>query len=283
MTTMRRSGPGEEPPNPYVGPRSIRLGEPIYGRDSEIADLSDTLLTQRIALVYSPSGAGKTSLIEAGLRPHLAARGFHVLPTVRVGLETPGSRANRYTLSTKLSLREAVPEESQLTEEAFLAMSLDEYLGHVSRHVVADDQDTCVVLDQFEELFTLDPTDPDAKREFLQELGVALRRRDRWVLVSMREDFIAHLDPFLHLIPTRFAGRFRLALLEPDAAMLAARLPAASAGWEFDEDAAERLVDDLRRVQMHRGDSVVTELGPFVEPVVLQVVCSRLWDRIAAA
>jgi len=99
-------------PNPYVGPRSIRYGQPIYGRTKEIAEVLSALVAQRIVLLYSPSGAGKSSLIEAGLRPELERRDFRVLPTVRVGLEPPQGFdgrpvRNRYAFSTLLSLEQA--------------------------------------------------------------------------------------------------------------------------------------------------------------------------------
>ena len=59
--------------NPYVGPRSIggvdHPNEKIYGREREIADLMDLLIADRVVLLYSPSGAGKSSLLQAGLVP----------------------------------------------------------------------------------------------------------------------------------------------------------------------------------------------------------------------
>ena len=57
--------------NPYVGPRPFQTGETLYGRDREILELLDLLIAERIVLLYSPSGAGKTSLIQAGLLPKL--------------------------------------------------------------------------------------------------------------------------------------------------------------------------------------------------------------------
>ena len=47
----------EWPDNPYVGPRSFEYGERLYGRDREVAELSDQIVAQRVVLLYSPSGA----------------------------------------------------------------------------------------------------------------------------------------------------------------------------------------------------------------------------------
>jgi hypothetical protein len=46
--------------NPYVGPRPFETGEPIFGRDREVTDLYYLLSAERVVLMYSPSGAGKS-------------------------------------------------------------------------------------------------------------------------------------------------------------------------------------------------------------------------------
>jgi hypothetical protein len=267
--------------NPYPGPRSFRYGERIYGRHREIDQLADVLIAERIVLFYSPSGAGKTSLLEAGLRPRLENRDFAVLPTIRIGHEVPHPLAqkatrNRYLVSTLLSLEEGRSRDRQRNLSDLLQLRLNDYLADV----VTEELDPCLFFDQFEELFTLDPTDQEQKTEFLHEVGVALRDRGRWALFSMREDFIAQLDPYLSLIPTRFNTRYRLDLLDKNAARIAARKPAEDAGVPFSEAAADRLVDDLRRVRVKRGATITEELGPYVEPVQLQVVCRQLWNAV---
>ncbi len=270
-------------PNPYVGPRPIRLGEHIYGRDRELAEMQDILTAERIMLLYSPSGAGKSSLLEAGLRPALAARDFRVLPTIRVGIDQGVADnevgANRYKVSAILSLEEG-RTEGALPVGRLTGITFDQYLREREQEPSSEGRETCLFFDQFEELFTLDPTDLDAKRAFLEEIGVALRDRGRWALFSMREDFIAHLDPYLGLVPRRFAARYRLDLLNVTGARAAARRPAMELGVDFTESAADRLLDDLRRVRVQRGTIVTEELGPYVEPVQLQVVCRQLWESL---
>jgi hypothetical protein len=276
--------------NPYVGPRSFAYGERLYGRDREVTELGDTLLAQRMVLLYSPSGAGKSSLLEAALRPRLEQLQFRVLPTVRVGHEPSPtfdslSVRKRYMLSTLLSLEEGRAATTQLTPAELNNISLREYLDLWDEGIDQqpdDPTELCVLFDQFEELFTLDPTDVTEKTEFMAEVGVALRDRRRWALFAMREDFIAQLDPYLPLVPRRLSSRYRLDLLGVDAARVAMRQPAAEQGVDFSLDAANHLIDDLRRVRVQRGGQVVEELGPYIEPVQLQVVCRQLWSSLSS-
>ena len=68
----------------FVGPRPLFLGEPLFGRDGEVSRLLNLLVAERIVLMFSPSGAGKTSLIQAGLIPALREEEFLDLPIIRV-------------------------------------------------------------------------------------------------------------------------------------------------------------------------------------------------------
>ena len=75
-------------------------------------------------------------------------------------------------------------------------------------------------------MLTLDPTNLDAKFAFFEQIGEALRDRSRWALFSMREDYLAGLDPYLKPIPTRFGTTYRLDLLGINAAREAIQIPA---------------------------------------------------------
>ena len=71
--------------NPYVGPRPYERRDRgnFYGRDREARELRALIVADREVLFYAPSGAGKTSLLNAVVIPALEDKGFHVLPTVR--------------------------------------------------------------------------------------------------------------------------------------------------------------------------------------------------------
>jgi WD40 repeat protein len=279
-------------PNPYVGPRAFQTGEKLYGRDREARELLDLLIAERIVLLHSPSGAGKSSLVQAGMIPRLQDEGFRLLPVVRVSQEPPAAfknqdQFNRYAFSVLLSLEEALPQERRTPPENLVALSLDEYLSKLSpaegSAESTDSQSIVLIFDQFEEVLTINTADRETKIAFFQQLGQALRLRNRWALFVMREDYLPALDPYLRPIPTRLSNTYRLDFLGVEAAHQAIAQPALGAGVEFSRPAVSKLVNDLRMVQVQLPDgSMETRPGPYVEPVQLQVVCSNIWRHIPA-
>ena len=118
-------------PNPYVGPRPFETGEQLYGRDRETRELLDLLIAERIVLLHSPSGAGKTSLVQAALIPRLRDEGFTSCRLMRVSTAPPPGVAgatNRYVLSLLLSLEEGLPPAQQLPLEELQGVDLGAYL-----------------------------------------------------------------------------------------------------------------------------------------------------------
>lgn len=274
--------------NPYVGPRPFQRGERLYGREREAAKLADLLIAGRVVLLHSPSGAGKTSLIQAGLVPQLEIEDFHVLPSIRVDMEPPPLPGldgfNRYVLSAISSLEARPYGDRQRPLEELARMSLSEYLNQLAAE---DERDQVLIFDQFEEVLTRDPIDWDGREVFFQQVGAVLadREYDRWALFSMREEYIAGLDPYVRWIPTHLEVTFRLNFLDYRAALRAVQRPAWNVGTEFSPAAAERLVDDLRTISLSRspGQDPVRRLSPYVEPLPLQLVCRRLWSDLRAA
>ncbi len=268
-------------PNPFVGPRSFEAGEKLFGRDREVRALMALLIAERIVLLHSPSGAGKTSLLKAGLLPKLREQDFKVLPIMRVNQEKPAEAANtnRFVLSALLALEEGRPAAERLPMADLYTLSLNDYLDKR-----AQDPDTLLVFDQFEEVLTIASADQASKIEFFNQLGEALRNKSRWALISMREDYLGLLAAYVRPIPNRLITRFRLDLLGAEAAIQAIQMPAKSKDVTFTDQAAQQLVDDLRSVlvQLPDGNSE-KQPGPYVEPVQLQVVCYRLWDSLDPA
>ncbi len=271
--------------NPYVGPRSFEEGETsrFFGRERELGRLVNLLIARRLVLLHAPSGAGKTSLINAALIPRLRAEGFLVHRPVRLNAAVPPEAVawtpNRFELATILALDEELPPEQRIPSANLARADLRSYLDWRGR---ANPADEVLIFDQFEELLTTDAANRAAKETFLAALGAALENPRRWALFAIREDYLGNLRPMLLRLPTRLDALFRLDLLDPTQARRAIQGPALGAGVAFADEAAAAIVDDLRRSTVQRPDgSGETVLGQVVEPVQLQVVCYRLWERTA--
>ncbi len=147
---------GADPP--YRGLLTYQVDDAawFFGRGRLIAHLARMVERQRFVAVFGVSGSGKSSLLRAGLVPAVTGDGGY-LPV----LLTPGSRP-------LTALRRAVGAEPS-------------------------DRNLLVVVDQFEELFTL-CQDPAARTGFVAELaalvGDGTGGRTR-VVVAVRADFFA--------------------------------------------------------------------------------------------
>lgn len=272
---------GRAGPNPFVGPRPFERGERLHGREREISELHFRLNAERIVLLHSPSGAGKSSLVQAGLVP-LLARSFDVWGPTRVNAEPAVSETNpgtnRYALSVVQGFEEGVPKDLRRPPDVLASQTLAGYLEKRPRRRTAP-PNILLLFDQFEEILTVDPLAVEAKREFFDQLGELLRNPRVWALFALREEYLAPLDPYAPQVPTHLKNRFRIDLLGLAAAREAMVEPAREGGREF--PAVDKLVTDLATMKVQRPDgSFVEETGQHVEPVQLQVVCRRLWDAM---
>ena len=270
--------------NPYVGPRAFRTGERLPARDFEVAELSDLLIAERVVLLHSPSGAGKTSLIRAGVVPLLkkkqvgrkgSTEPFHPLPLRVKTPPAPADRAlrNRYVYSAALDLlRDHDPQE-------LASLTFPEVLRRVRQQLTSGL--LVLIFDQFEEILRLDPADRDGQEVFFQELGSVLAGGDIWALFSMREDYMGGLDPFLQYLPCYLQTRYRLDFLKTDAAKVAIQQPAEDQGVRFSDEAADKLLGKLSTVKVERpGSGVVKTQAPYVVPFQLQVMCRKVWKSL---
>jgi WD40 repeat protein len=266
--------------NPYVGPRPLELGERLWGRDEEVSALYFLLSAERIVLLHSPSGAGKSSLVQAGLIPRLR-EAFDVWRPTRVnqepGVAAPAGRPlNRYVHSAILGFEEGIPQALRRPAAELAGLTLAEYAAGRPKRPGAPPS-SILIFDQFEEVLTVDPLALAAKRELFDQLGALLRDPHIWALFVLRDDYLAPLDPYANRVPTHLKNRFRIDLLGLAAAREAIVNPARPRKFP----AADKLVHDLATMKVQQPDgSFVEQTGNHVEPVQLQVVCRRLWEAM---
>ncbi len=287
--------------NPYVGPRTFTQEEAdrFFGREREARELVSLIISNRLVLFYAQSGAGKSSLINARLIPNLRQAGKAVLPIGRVSGALPEGVTgveNIYLFNLLLSLDESDGDARRFTE-----MTLATFLQHltsldgkhyfydeaIEEEVAAEDEfedlTYILIIDQFEEIITTHAERWQEREQFFEQLAGAMEADPLlWVVLSMREDYVAALDPYMHLMPDHLRARFYMQRMTYDAALEAVEKPALKFGRPFAPGAAETLVDNLRQIRVggQTPGQIRTQPGQFVEPVQLQVVCYQLWENL---
>ncbi|MFF4276711.1 helix-turn-helix domain-containing protein [Streptomyces sp. NPDC001536] len=149
---------------PYRGLARFETGDSglFFGRDQLTADLVDLLRGRRFAAVFGPSGSGKSSLLRAGLIPALRSAHEPDLRPAAIRILTPGARPahSHAPLLTPATARDGGAEA-----------------------------DTVVIVDQFEEVFTL-CHDAAERARFIDLLLTARQPDSRLrVLLAVRGDF----------------------------------------------------------------------------------------------
>ncbi|WP_156686641.1 nSTAND1 domain-containing NTPase [Mycobacterium sp. Marseille-P9652] len=291
--------------NPWPGAKPYEESARAFfhGRDHESALLLSHVLNAPVTVLYGGSGLGKTSLLRAGLFPLLRDR--HYLPVYVRFHFGPGA------VSLTRQLREAVCEAIRADAPDAMLPSDDESLGeYLHRPDVqlrsAENHPLIpvIVLDQFEELFSLGRRVPNAVHELRIELddligdrvsdddaSADLRKRNYRLLISLREDALAEFRKWWHSVPALgpALGQSRMRLMRMpasealDVVQMAAE--ATMPGW-----LARRVVGIVAGEDLHHAGAAVTDDDAAddavaagiasglqdVEPALLSVFCHAL-------
>jgi uncharacterized delta-60 repeat protein len=277
--------------NPYIGPRTFQENERdrFFGREREAAELLALVVSEPLVLFYAQSGAGKSSLVNTCLIPDLKAKGFEVL-VGRVGGDVSSQMEVRNIFVYNLMCSLAT---SEFDSGTLRNLSLDEFF---TRFLYATPQNTipdntervsrrrALIIDQFEELFSTHHGEWEKRQGFFQELVQVMENDPHLrVILIIREDYIAALDPYAYLLPSRLRMRYHMQQLEYEAALKAVKKPVQRTEFSrpYAAGVAERLVDDLRSTNVIKPDGTLdVQPGQFVEPLQLQVICYNLWENL---
>jgi len=257
------------PQNPYVGPKPFER-QKLFGRTREVTELKYLLTAERIVMLYAPSGAGKSSLVNAGLIPAVEDR-FDVWGPTRVNLSPPQGVRNRYTWSAVAGFEQSTDIAPDIRLKDFVKKRRGDF-------------NLLLIFDQFEEVLRVDQIDIEAKKAFFVELGELLKEdTGLWALFVLREDYLAPFDFYSKLVPTHFQNRYRIDRLTRDAAAQAIEKPTEDSPRKYGKGAVEHLVENLAKVKVQGLDGAMhDEPGHYVEPLQLQVVCFDVWERMKA-
>jgi hypothetical protein len=265
--------------SPYVGPQPFPtvMADRFFGRQQEAEALLRLIGRSRVTLVYAPSGAGKSSLLNTLITQSLEQRGFDVMLGGRVGgaLPTRTKAADIRNLFSYSAMCGLVTPALPQAQWRFV-----DGLRSIRRK--PDTQGRVLIFDQFEELFTQHVERFEDRAAFFEEIVEALSDdAELRVVFAMRQEYLADIDPLADLLPSEFAmQRMVLKRLGPDGALEAVTRPAARYA-AFAPFVAETIVWQLNTIRVPGFDSVVVEKrGEFIEMVHLQIVCMHLWSRL---
>ena len=235
--TSRVSGAEEAQPYPGLASFSEAEAGYFFGREAEVEAAWKRLPRRHLLAVVGPSGAGKSSFLRAGLIPAKPEGWAHLTCT-------PGD-APFVALGQAL-----VPEISRDTDamRQMLRFEDADVAVDLFRRWRGEHTEALVIVDQLEELFTLNPADVQAR--FASLLSRLVLEADVHVLVAMRDDFLMNCNRHESLKPL-FA---ELTPLDPPAGEALRRglvQPALKCGYRYEDEAL--VADMLGVVEGERG------------------------------
>ncbi|MFJ2770463.1 hypothetical protein [Streptomyces sp. NPDC087300] len=205
----------EDAESPYRGlarfePADAHL---FFGRDELTEQLLQAATAHRFTAVFGPSGSGKSSLLRAGLIPRLRTWDAAALPRpAALRVLTPGEHPVR------THDRALVPKDA--------------------------DGDTWLIVDQFEELYTL-CADRAERDRFIDRLLTCLDPTSRLcVVICVRADFLGHCSQHPALTAALRHATVLAGPMNPEELRAAVVRPAQAAGLIVERSLTARMLDE---------------------------------------
>ncbi len=232
--------------NPYLFLNSFtaKNARLFFGRDRQVRQLAGLLDAHRHVALFGPVGAGKTSLVQAGLTTYGSQHGVHV-----------------YTL---WMIRNQVCQVH--APDGAARLPLVDWAQWLARHAPFE-RPTVVVFDQLDRFFqTVSPAQIEAlAAELAQALVDYPTLQIVWVV---RERNLFYLDLFSPMLPDVLSARYHLDHLHPKQAGQIIVELAKHAGVRYTDELVAALLSDL-----------AFESGKIAAPR-LQVVCWALYQGL---
>ncbi|WDN57595.1 nSTAND1 domain-containing NTPase [Streptomyces clavuligerus] len=221
---------------PYRGLARFEPGDRdlFFGREQLLFRLTGLLAEHRLVLLAGASGSGKSSLLRAGLIPVLQDPANRPVDCVAIRVITPGSRPAA-THAHVLVPASGTPGE---------AVAVPEAAGAAEARAGGGGGDTVVVVDQFEEVFTL-CQDADERARFVGLLLAAQAPDSRLrVVIGVRADFYGHCTGHPGLVEVLRTAHLALGPMTAADLRQAVVGPARAAGLIVERELTARIVEE---------------------------------------
>lgn len=240
---------------PYPGIRPFKTIEaPIFfGRDGQADKLINKLNDSNFLAVIGSSGSGKSSLIRAGLIPHLFA-GYHKdgKSDWKVAICRPGD-APINNLSAALAGIQVKSRETDtiLKEAQRIRAELDDNpygLLDIGKEITKGKSNLLIIIDQFEELFRFrrEVNSMDS-HHFVNLLMSVAQEKDSniYVAITMRSEYLGDCVQFRGLTEAINQGQYLVPRLGRKELKSAIEGPVQMAGTEIDKGLVNKLVSEI--------------------------------------
>jgi len=230
--------------NPYKGLQAFGETDAadFHGRGPLVDELVRAVGDQRLIAVVGPSGIGKSSVVKAGLIPALRSGALPGSERWVISDMFPGSYP--YEELAAALLRVAVERPEDLVEE----LARDELgIRRVAKRILPPGGELLLIVDQFEELFTL-AAEEETRRRFLAGLtGLAADSRSPLrVLLTLRADFLDHPLRYPEFGELLRGGMVAVAAPSDDELAEAIERPAKRVGVRFEPGLVSQIIADVR-------------------------------------
>lgn len=240
---------------PYVGLSPFREEDrdSFFGRDLLTKEIVQRLQKERLIVLVGPSGSGKTSVLQAGILPTLKdGEGLESKEWAYFPSLTPGSEP-------LTALAELFTDDVQNTVNKLL--NNPEHLVELMNAPTFDGKPGVLVIDQFEELFTI--CKDDERREKFIDALLSLRESaiKHRVILSMRSDQVNQLIRRDKLKELFSAAEMRVYPMREEELYEVIKKPAEKIGLRFEAGVVEQLLREI-----------------FGDPVGLPLLQFGLWE-----
>jgi hypothetical protein len=279
--------------NPFHGLTPFVEGEELFERDADVERILGHFWASQVTVLFSASGVGKTSFLNAKLVP---------------------------------ALRTMFGDSAVLISDSWARQKRpDMALSRLKDILIPQEGTSVLILDQFEEIFQSFPNKnlfEQVGSQLSQILGKQPRKRlstsviqerqatakqtrvpvDVRLLISIREEFLADLSMFDGVVPALFSNYYRLEQFSLSQAVSIIKRTALTQGADVDKSGLAKLVQDLRTragsyvrdneseipPEVSVADSANASIVPdhprdrtlgVIEAPFLQIACKRLWER----
>ncbi len=240
---------------PYIGLAPFREADApfFFGREAFTDRLTEALRKRSlVAVIVGSSGSGKSSTVFAGLVPRLREQANWLVLHFRPRGLPFQALAGAFFPALEPDLHEV----DQLIDIQKLALALRE--GNLTLHQVAvralekypDASRLLLIVDQFEELYTLCP-DSEERRRFLDELlaaveaGAEQRISPFVLLITLRADFMGQALTHRPFADALQEGSLILGPMNREELRAAIEKPAEMQGAAFEVGLVARILDDV--------------------------------------